>query len=50
MKKTYLKPSMQVVKLQQRHILCGSGSDGYNSFRGDGNQLSRGGNSDDDWD
>ena len=29
-KKTYMKPALQVVKLQQQHIICGS-SNGMNN-------------------
>ena len=43
MKRQYMKPAMQVVKLQQQHIICSS-PDGYDSksldtYRDDGDEV-----------
>ena len=43
MKRQYMKPAMQVVKLQHQHIICSS-PDGYDSkpldtYRDDGDEV-----------
>ena len=49
MKKTYMKPATQVVKIQQQHIICGSkGAKSLNNSEGFDMNTSGFGDNDDD--